>query len=78
MAHKHPPTDPVPATPLAATLEREFEALHRRLDAMDRRLDQRVAEIRAKQEEDLMLLKAVSCQLRGRVERAERRGSRPG
>jgi len=78
MAPKHPPTEPVAGNELAATLEREFEALHRRLDAMDRRLDQRVAEIRAKQEEDLMLLKAVSCQLRGRVERAERRGSRTG
>jgi hypothetical protein len=57
-------------------LEAQFEAIHLRLDAMDRRLEQRLGEIRVKQEEDLMLLKAMSCQLRGRVERVERRHSR--
>ena len=59
-------------------VDREFEAIHRRLDALDRRLDQRLAEIRVKQEEELMLIKAMSCQLRGRVERADRRGLRAG
>ena len=58
--------------------KREVEALHGRLDALERRLDQRFGEIRAKQEEELMLIKAMSCQLRGRVERADRRGSRTG
>jgi len=52
--------------------------LRTRIDALDRRVDQRVAEVRAKQEEDLILLKAMSCQLRGRVERAERRAVRGG
>ncbi|HTM33964.1 MAG TPA: hypothetical protein VL263_21785 [Vicinamibacterales bacterium] len=59
-------------------VDREIEAVHRRLDALDRRLEQRLAEIRVKQEEELMLIKAMSCQLRGRVERADRRGSRAG
>ena len=63
---------------LTTAIERQFEALHRRLDALDRRLDHRFGEVRVKQEEELMLLKAMSCQLRGRVERAERRGSRAG
>ena len=63
---------------LARRLDAHFEALHHRLDALDRRLDQRLGDVRAKQEEDLMLLKAMSCQLRGRVERAERRSSRGG
>ena len=58
--------------------DREIESVHRRLDALDRRLEQRLAEIRVKQEEELMLIKALSCQLRGRVERADRRGSRAG
>jgi hypothetical protein len=62
--------------PLAARLDEQFEELHRRLDALERRIEQRLAEIRIKQEEDLMLLKAVSCQVRGRVERAVRRPSR--
>jgi hypothetical protein len=57
-------------------LDAQFEALHLRLDAQDRRLEQRLAEIRVKQEEDLMLVKAMSCQLRGRVERVERRNVR--
>jgi hypothetical protein len=57
-------------------VDREIESVHRRLDALDRRLEQRLAEIRVKQEEELMLIKALSCQLRGRVERADRRGSR--
>lgn len=69
---------PVLDEALARRLDAHFEALHQRLDALDRRLDQRITEVRAKQEEDLMLLKAMSCQLRGRVERAERRGSRAG
>ena len=59
-------------------VDREIAAVHRRLDALDRRLEQRLAEIRVKQEEELMLIKALSCQLRGRVERAERRGSHAG
>ncbi len=59
-------------------VDREIEAIHRRLDALDRRLEQRLAEIRVKQEEELMLIKAMSCQLRGRVERADRRGLRTG
>jgi hypothetical protein len=53
-----------------------FEALHQRMEAMERRADQRFAEIRVKQEEDIQLLKAMSCQLRGRVERVERRAGR--
>jgi hypothetical protein len=61
---------------IASRLEAQFDALHRRLDAMDRRIDQRLAEVRAKQDEDLILLKAMSCQLRGRVERMERRSAR--
>lgn len=61
---------------LASRLDAQFEALHLRLDALDRRLEQRLAEIRVKQEEDLMLVKAMSCQLRGRVERVERRNVR--
>ena len=63
---------------LAAIIEAQFDVIQLRLDALDRRLEQRLAEIRVKQEEDLMLLKAISCQLRGRVERVERRTSRGG
>ena len=63
---------------IARRLDAHFEALHQRLDSLDRRLDQRLGEVRAKQEEDLMLLKAMSCQLRGRVERVERRSARGG
>lgn len=71
-------TNPIPAldAAVARRLDAHFEALHQRLDALDRRLDQRISEVRAKQEEDLMLLKAMSCQLRGRVERADRRAGR--
>jgi hypothetical protein len=73
MAHHGTPSPsgpaPVPDDALARRLEAHFEALHQRLDAMDRRLDQRVAEVRGKQEEELMLIKAMSCQMRGRVER---------
>lgn len=61
---------------LASKIDAQFETLHRRLDAMDRRIDQRLAEVKAKQDEDLILLKAMSCQLRGRVERMERRSAR--
>lgn len=61
---------------LAAAFVAQFEALHARLDALDRRFEQRIAELRLKQDEDLMLLKAMSCQLRGRVGRAERRPGR--
>jgi hypothetical protein len=61
---------------LIVRLDAHFDALHRRLDALDRRIEQRMAELRIKQEEDLMLVKAMSCQLRGRVERVERRGGR--
>jgi hypothetical protein len=53
-----------------------FDAVQRQIDALDRRVEHRLAEVRAKQEEDLMLVKAMSCQLRGRVERVERRASR--
>lgn len=65
-----------PQATLASVVEAQFEALHARLDALDRRFEQRIAELRLKQEEDLMLLKAMSCQLRGRVGRAERRAGR--
>ena len=68
----------IPESAMAARLDAHFEAIHLRLDALDRRLEQRLAEIRVKQEEDLMLLKAMSCQLRGRVERVERRTARGG
>ena len=78
MTHKQVQNEPPGGTELAVRLEQEFESLHRRLDTLDRRLDQRIGELRAKQEEDLMLIKAMSCQLRGRVERAARRGSRAG
>jgi hypothetical protein len=66
-------SDAATATPC---LDAQFEAIHLRLDALDRRLEQRTAEIRVKQEEELMLVKAMSCQLRGRVERVDRRHSR--
>jgi hypothetical protein len=59
-------------------IEQQFEVVHRRLDALDRRIDHRFGEVRVKQEEELMLIKALSCQLRGRGERADRRGSRAG
>lgn len=59
-----------------ARLAEQVAQLQQRLDAVDRRVDQRLAELRAKQEEDLMLLKALSCQLRGRVDRADRRPGR--
>ncbi|HQZ39610.1 MAG: hypothetical protein IT180_05370 [Acidobacteria bacterium] len=59
-------------------LSAQLTELRARLDALDRRFDQRCAEIRSKQDEDLMLLKAMSCQLRGRVERVERRAGRSG
>ena len=78
MAQLHTDDEAVARDRLALAFEREFEAVHRRLDALDRRLDQRLAEIRTKQEEELMLIKAMSCQLRGRAERADRRGSRAG
>ena len=57
-------------------LGERFEALHQRMEGMERRAEQRFAEIRVKQEEDIQLLKAMSCQLRGRVERVERRAGR--
>jgi hypothetical protein len=78
MPQEHTNNDAGTGDGLAAAIEHGFEVLHRRLDALDRRLEQRFAEVRAKQEEDLMLIKAMSCQLRGRVERAERRGLRAG
>ncbi len=55
-----------------------FDALQRQAEALERRVDHRLTELRAKQEEDLMLVKALSCQVRGRVERVERRGARGG
>jgi hypothetical protein len=61
---------------LERRLGERFDAVQRQIDALDRRVDHRLAEVRAKQEEDLMLVKAMSCQLRGRVERVERRASR--
>lgn len=61
---------------LEQRLGERFEALNQRMDTMERRAEQRFAEIRVKQEEDIQLLKAVSCQLRGRVERVERRAGR--
>jgi hypothetical protein len=77
MAQQSMPPHP-PDAAMAMRLDAQFESIHLRLDALDRRLEQRLAEIRVKQEEDLMLLKAMSCQLRGRVERVERRHSRSG
>ena len=76
MTHMHTGSDPI--DPGAPAVDRQIAMLTSRLDALERRLDQRFGEIRAKQEEELMLIKAMSCQLRGRVERADRRGSRPG
>jgi hypothetical protein len=61
---------------LEQRLGARFEALHQRIDTLNRRADQHHAELRAKQDEDIMLLKAMSCQLRGRVERVERRAAR--
>ena len=61
---------------LEQRLGERFEALHQRMEIMERRADQRFAEIRVKQEEDIQLLKAMSCQMRGRVERVERRAGR--
>lgn len=61
-----------------ARIDARMEALQARLDALDRRLEQRLGELRLKQEEELMLVKAMSCQLRGRVERVERRAARTG
>jgi hypothetical protein len=61
---------------LEQRLGARFEALDRRIDTLNRRADQHHEEIRAKQDEDIMLLKAMSCQLRGRMERAERRAAR--
>jgi len=63
---------------LERRLGERFDALERQTEALERRLDHRLAELRAKQEEDLMLVKALSCQVRGRVERVERRGARGG
>ena len=65
-----PPTPDTPPPPFTD------DWLRQRLDALDRRLDTRLAEIRARQEEEIMLLKALSCQLRSRVERVERRAAR--
>ena len=61
---------------LEQRLGARFDALNQRLNSLTRQADQHHAEIRAKQEEDIMLLKAMSCQLRGRVERVERRAVR--
>jgi len=61
---------------LERRLGERFDAVQRQVESLERRVDQRVMELRAKQEEDLMLVKALSCQLRGRVERVERRGAR--
>ena len=76
------PVDPADLVKrLSACEERlcgQLADLRARLDSLDRHIDQRCAEIRARQEEDLLLVKALSCQLRGRVERAERRAARGG
>ncbi|MGE0464534.1 MAG: hypothetical protein AB7Q16_24460 [Vicinamibacterales bacterium] len=63
---------------LEGRLMERLDALQRQTEALERRVDHRLTELRAKQEEDLMLVKALSCQLRGRVERVERRGARGG
>ncbi|MCC7031920.1 MAG: hypothetical protein IT179_03695 [Acidobacteria bacterium] len=63
---------------LEERLMERFDALQRQAEALERRVDHRLTELRAKQEEDLMLVKALSCQVRGRVERVERRGARGG
>lgn len=55
-----------------------MEAIGQQLVRLERRLDQRLAELRVRQEEEIMLLKALSCQLRSRVERVERRTARSG
>lgn len=61
---------------LERRLGERFDAVQRQIDGLERRIDHRLMELRAKQEEDLMLVKAMSCQLRGRVERVERRATR--
>jgi hypothetical protein len=76
MAQQATTQEQAPDPTLAQAVAAHFEALHARLDALDRRVDLRLAEIRVKQDEDLMLLKAMSCQLRGRAGRAERRTGR--
>lgn len=63
-------------TALEQRLGERFDALQRQTEALERRVDHRMMELRSKQDEDLMLVKALSCQLRGRVERVERRGAR--
>lgn len=63
---------------LEARLERILAGIRASVETMETRLEQRVGEVRTKQEEDLVLLKALSCQLRGRVERADRRLARGG
>ncbi len=55
-----------------------METIGHQLERLERRLDQRLAELRVRQEEEIMLLKALSCQLRSRVERVERRTARSG
>jgi hypothetical protein len=52
-----------------------FDAVQRPIDALDRRVEHAWRGAR-QAGEDLMLVKAMSCQLRGRVERVERRASR--
>ena len=78
MAHLQPDDKGMDSEGLRPGRDSEIEAIQRRLDAIERRLEHRLAEIRAKQEEELMLIKALACQLRGRGERADRRGSRAG
>lgn len=56
----------------------QLDQLQTALQVLERRVDLRLTELRAKQEEDLTLVKAMSCQLRGRVGRVERRAGRTG
>jgi hypothetical protein len=76
---RHRTLEEIPAMPESLdtldTLD-PARALRDRVDALDRRIEQRLAEIRARQDEEIMLLKALSCQLRSRVERVERRAAR--
>lgn len=66
-----PPLSEFPAG-LHQQLADQFQGLSDRLEGLERRIEQRLAEIKCRQDEDLLLLKALSCQIRGRAERADR------